>query len=79
MPEPGAVTLPKVGTSVGYFASPATAAMPATIAQDLGSGRYNLRVLGIDGNAFAKPNVLFIDVASAVPDSGEYCMLPRQL
>ena len=79
MPDPAQPMLPKVGTTVGYFASQATDPMPATIAQDLGSGRYNLRVVGIDGNAFAKSNVMFVDAISTPPESGEYCALPSQL
>lgn len=67
---------PLVGQTVNYFASQATNPMPATLAEDLTGGRYNLRVVGPDGSAFAQANVMFITVGSVPPGSGEYCMSP---
>lgn len=67
---------PLVGQTVNYFATQATNPMPATLAEDLGGGRYNLRVVGPDGAAFPQANVKFITVGDVAPSSGEYCMSP---
>lgn len=67
---------PLVGQTVNYFATQATNPMPATLAEDLGAGRYNLRVVSPDGTAAAQANVLFITVGDTIPASGEYCMSP---
>ena len=67
---------PLVGQNVNYFASQSTNPMPATLAEDLTGGRYNLRVVGPDGNAFSQASVMFVTVGSVPPASGEYCMSP---
>lgn len=75
MPDTTTTSLPGVGAQVAYFASSVTEPMPAQIAQDLGAGRYNLRIVKPDGSGDPKPNVAYFDGVGTAPASGEYCMM----
>jgi hypothetical protein len=73
--EPG-MSAPSVGAQVAYCASQATNPQPATLAQDLGAGRYNIQVIGADGVAYSRANVLYVSPWETLPASGEYCRMP---
>lgn len=73
--EPG-MSAPSVGAVVAYLASQATSPQPATLAQNLGAGRYNIQVIGADGVAYPRGNVLYVSPWEVPPASGEYVTMP---
>jgi hypothetical protein len=70
------VVYPVVGATLYYYGSPASEPMPATLAQDLGGGHFNLRVVRIDGMADPQTNVLYVGLTDAIPASGAFCKMP---
>ena len=75
--NPGDPVYLLVGQNVSYYASPSTEPLAAQLTDNLGGGKYNLRVLGTDGTAFAKTGVTFVPVGQTTPTSGEFCAPPK--
>lgn len=71
--SPNEMSWPKVGAQIAYYASPATNPQPATVAADLGSGLYNLRVVDSSAGAEGKLNVKFYGPLDERPSSGPFC------